>query len=184
MLSKFLVVAFAVLATAGVVEKRQTTAGGYSNVVKDINLALSDLKQLKSDVDVQPDPNGNYTGDQLFAMANDNQQVQYDTGNLTQALQNSGTFNSGDSSKLMSMVTASLVPSLTALLNDLQTHYPGLSSQGVQGVISSILREDSSSAVALASAFVTKVSGPATTVAPKVSASITSAFNKALSVYA
>ncbi|KAK4498662.1 hypothetical protein PRZ48_009172 [Zasmidium cellare] len=184
MLYQYLVIAFAALAAAGIVDKRQTTAGGYNNVVKDINIALSDINKVKSDLDVNSSPTYQYTGDQLYALFNDNQQVLYDAGNLTQALQNSNTFNSGDSNNLASIVTASFLPTLTSLLNDLQTHYPGFSSQGVQGAVSSILRQDSSSAAALASAFVTKVSGPATTVAPKVSSSITSAFNKALSVYA
>lgn len=124
------------------------------------------------------------TGAQLSNLLNDNQAVLYDIGNGTEAVDASNTFNSADSQSLASAVTSSLYPSVTALLNDLEAHYPAFSSQGFVGIVSSILVTQKSSATAFAGAFVTKVSGPATTQAPAISSSIVSVFNKALSVYA
>lgn len=184
MRSAILLSALAVAASAELVDKRQTSKPGLSNVIKDITITAQDLAKLRDDVNAPGCNSCPYSFAQLGPLLQDNQAVLYDLGNGTQAVDASNTFNPSDSNKLGTAITSTLVPQVTSLLNDLKAHYPAFSSQGFQGIVSGILETEKDHATSFAGAFVTKVSGPATTVAPKISQSIVSYFDAAISVYA
>lgn len=177
--------ALAALATANpMLEERQTTAPGLTNVLSDISLAANDLTALGKVIASPGANDATYSSSQIVDLVHANSKVYYDVGNGTAAVNGSKTFNEADSDKIGTAVTSTLLPSVTALLNTVVAHQPGIKSSGLEAYVHSILLSQSTQAAQFAGAFVTKVSGPsATSVAPAISTSVGKAFNSALAYF-
>nr|POF11499.1 hypothetical protein CFP56_44337 [Quercus suber] len=174
--------AFAVAATASPLDffKRQSSTATAATVVSDLKMAGTDTVKLNNTVS-QNSNTAAYSGDQLFTLINQNQQIIYDVGNATKSANATKTYNAADSSSIYNAGTA-LYPTVSSVLHNFELHYTAFKNSGVQGVVADSLQKQREQVREFGSA-ATKLAAPYNTQAPKAIASQLALFDHAIAVF-
>jgi len=170
--------ALVALASANPLDRRQTTAGGVSNVILDVSDLAKDLNKVTAQI------NKAYTSDNLNTFYNLAGTCSFDSGNVTASLGNSGHFSQADSVKLGAALVSTLQPAVTSMASNLVAHKASFQAASATVQASVILNYLSADAMSIASSVVGQVSGPtASSEALAASSALASAFSSAKAVW-
>jgi hypothetical protein len=170
--------ALAALATANPLERRQTSAGGLSNLLLDVTDLARDMGKMSAQIS-KP-----YTSDGLNAFYGLAGTCAFDSGNVTASLGNSGKFNQADSVKLGAALLSTLNPAVTSMASNLVAHKASFQAASATAQASVILHYVSVDAMSIASVVAGQVSGPtAVPEAAAQSSALASAFSSAWAVW-